>query len=247
MQAEQPGPHKGSFHETVGAWCSLGPWVQRQATNPHLSSYTPIQILVVLLPLLLWSFSTLISCLPISWIREGASGDVPQRTPWDNSPSTSCTSTFTTKTHKQPLCKCVQYETTSPTKHVHSIFYFKTFDPINHRSGLLNRSADILNVSQLIWTNQSQPCPVSQAVDEPCKLTNHAGVPPAVSLSPPLQIVNQTQVGGPRVFPWGAPEFWVLVLPLGFYRLPTESISLEETKGGIYPQGDRADPLNSLP
>lgn len=52
---------------------------------------------------------------------------------------------------------------------------------------------------------------------------------------------------GSWVFPWGAPELWVLVLPLGLYRLPTESISLEQTMGGIYPQGDRADPLNSLP
>lgn len=39
----------------------------------------------------------------------------------------------------------------------------------------------------------------------------------------------------------------MLVLPLGLYRLPTESISLKQTMGGIYPLGDHADPLNSLP
>lgn len=69
---------------------------------------------------------------------------------------------------------------------------------------------------------------------------------PLSCFSPP-QTVSLSLAGGPRVFPWGAPELWVLVLPLGLYRLPTESISLEETMGGIYPLGDRADPLNSLP
>lgn len=47
--------------------------------------------------------------------------------------------------------------------------------------------------------------------------------------------------------PGEPPELRVLVLPLGLYRLPTESISLEQTMGGIYSLGDRADPLNSLP
>lgn len=63
----------------------------------------------------------------------------------------------------------------------------------------------------------------------------------------PQQIGSLCLAGGPGVFPWEAPKLWVLVLPLGLYRLPTESISLEETMRGIYPQCDRADPLNSLP
>ena len=69
---------------------------------------------------------------------------------------------------------------------------------------------------------------------------------PLSCFSPP-QTLSPSLAGGPGVFPWGAPELWVLVLPLGLYRLPTESISLEQTMGGIYPLGDRADPLNSLP
>lgn len=91
------------------------------------------------------------------------------------------------------------------------------------------------------------PVPTPRRVDdEPSGLPNHIQGSPLSCFSPP-QTVSLSLAGGPRVFPWGAPELWVLVLPLGLYRLPTESISLEETMGGIYPLGDRADPLNSLP
>lgn len=64
--------------------------------------------------------------------------------------------------------------------------------------------------------NQSKPG-MTQLTKPTTNLANWLtiGVPPAVSL-PHL-------LGTPQ----GAPKLWVLVLPLGFYRLPTESISLE--------------------
>ena len=86
MQAEQPGPHKGSFHGAVGAWCFSGAWGAGTSHPPSLppnppsrpwsSSFHPF--------VGLFHFDFMFAHLMSS--ETGASRDIPQRTPWDAAP-----------------------------------------------------------------------------------------------------------------------------------------------------------------
>lgn len=110
-----------------GAWGTRTSHPFPHSPNPHPDPSHPLST-----PL--WDFSTLISCLPISWHWNGQSRHIPQKIPWDATPSASCTliphihNNARIHTHGLHICigKCVNWH-----EHVQSNMYIHPYTFLN--------------------------------------------------------------------------------------------------------------------